>query len=167
MKRIIYISIVLGLFAWVLSCKFNLKNVHKKMDKQTEKALMNTNMIETYSDSNTIYLPSIWLKSYSKDGFVHLEYSTNSDTWKTLLVLPFEKTKIIHDTIYIEKKKKKQIYYEEPAINSGCDSAAKAFNVMYWKTQCEFIRKHNETTPENSWYMPQLSEDSCIVTFPL
>lgn len=50
-------------------------------------------------------------------------------------------------------------------VNIGCDSATKAFNVMYWKTQCERIKHHNEVLPEETEPLPILSADSCLVEF--
>lgn len=78
-------------------------------------------------------------------------------------------TVYLHDTIFLKKPNKKRTSKTNTTLNDGlsfkCDSATKAFNVMYWKTQCERIKHHNEVLPEETEPLPILSADSCLVEF--
>lgn len=91
--------------------------------------------------------------------------------------LVLQDTVYLHDTVSLKKqnknfpkkKNKKRAAKINTTLNDGfsfkCDSATKAFNVMYWKTQCERIKHHNEVLPEETEPLPILSADSCLVEF--
>lgn len=82
-----------------------------------------------------------------------------------------EGTIYLHDTVFLKKHNKKRAAKTNATLNDSlsfkCDSATKAFNVIYWKTQFERIKHHNEVLPQEHEYLPVLSPDSCTVTFPL
>lgn len=80
-------------------------------------------------------------------------------------------TVYIHDTVYVKSKLKNRSltnhYYDtESNKKSGCDSLSKNFNVQYWKIQCDIIKDKNKNN-SIQMYLPILSPDSCMVSFPL
>lgn len=128
-------------------------------------------------DSGGVLIQDLFDSSYA--GWVYFGNGNDSIYIykKKSYDLVIKDTIYLHDTVFVKKQNKnflkkpnrKRAAKTNTNLNDGfsfkCDSATKAFNVMYWKTQCERIRHHNEVLPEEAEFLPRLSADSCLVEF--